>query len=208
METRPPLADMADLAAEFGALLVVDDAHGIGVLGARGGGVVEQQGLDGALVPVLVGTLGKAFGCSGAFIAGSEEIIEHIVNEARSYIYTTAMPPALATAARTALRLVREEGWRRDKLRAHIEQVRAEAHERGIDLGESQTPIQPLLIGASQAALDLSRALSTEGFLVTAIRPPTVPDGTARLRITLSAEHQPDQVTGLLEAIRLCQRSR
>lgn len=203
-----PLPGVALAADRFGATLVVDDAHGIGVRGPGGRGSVAAAGLDSSRVPVLVGTLGKAFGCSGAFVAGSRSLVEHLVNEARTYIYTTAMPPALAEAGRTALRLVASESWRRERLGENIDRLRAGAADRGIPLLESATAIQPLVVGDAERALALSRDLRAAGFLVVAIRPPTVPAGSARLRITLSAAHQASQVDGLLDALDRCLHSR
>jgi len=196
-----PLNRMAELCSDQRAWLVIDDAHGIGVCGPGGRGSVAAAGLDQRQVPVLTGTLGKAFGCFGAFIAGSAQLIEHLVNEARSYIYTTAMPPALAAAARAALKRVIEDGWRRDHLSNLIGHFREGARRRGLDLMASDSPIQPLLIGASQAALNVAASLQRQGFLVVAMRPPTVRSGTARLRITLNAAHQEAQLDALLDAV-------
>jgi len=196
-----PLQEMASLCREHQAWLVVDDAHGIGVCGPGGRGSVAAAGLNGLDVPVLTGTLGKAFGCFGAFIAGSEKLIDHLVNEARSYIYTTAMPPALAASARTALRRVIEDEWRREQLQGLIRHFRQGAASRGLVLMDSDSPIQPMIIGESQAAMDLAAHLQRVGFLVVAMRPPTVREGTSRLRITLTAAHQATQLDALLDAI-------
>jgi 8-amino-7-oxononanoate synthase len=196
-----PLKAMSALCLEHQAWLVVDDAHGIGVCGPGGRGSVAAAGLDPSEAPVLTGTLGKAFGCFGAFIAGSENLVDHLVNEARSYIYTTAMPPALAAAARAALRRVIEDDWRREKLNRLIRRFRQGATSRGLALMASDSPIQPMIIGDSQAALDLAARLQEQGFLVVAMRPPTVRKGTSRLRITLTAAHQVDQLDALLDAI-------
>jgi 8-amino-7-oxononanoate synthase len=196
-----PLATMAMLCEDHRAWLVVDDAHGIGVCGPGGRGSVAAAGLDGQQVPILTGTLGKAFGCFGAFIAGSETLVNHLVNEARSYIYTTAMPPALAAAARAALRRVIEDDWRREHLHTLIRHFKQGAASRDLALMDSDSPIQPMIIGDSRATLDLAADLQRQGFLVVAIRPPTVPVGTARLRITLSTTHQPAQLNALLDAI-------
>jgi len=196
-----PLRRMAGLCRDHGAWLAIDDAHGIGVCGPGGRGSVAAAGLDEHQVPVLTGTLGKAFGCFGAFIAGSENLIDHLVNQARSYIYTTAMPPALASAARAALRRVKEDEWRRDHLRALIGHFREGASRRGLELMVSDSPIQPMLIGDSEAALNVAASLERQGFLVVAMRPPTVRSGTARLRITLSAAHKTTQLDALLDAV-------
>jgi len=154
-------------------------------------------------VPILTGTLGKAFGCFGAFVAGSEKLINHLVNEARSYIYTTAMPPALAAAARAALRRVIEDEWRREHLQLLIRHFRQGARNRGLVLMDSDSPIQPMIIGDSRATLELAAALREQGYLVVAMRPPTVPKGTSRLRITLTAAHQAAQLDALLDAIKV-----
>ena len=202
--------DLADLPAlcakarEKGAWVMVDDAHGFGPLGANGGGIVEHFGLGVDDVPVLIGTLGKACGTSGAFVAGSEELIEALVQFARPYIYTTSQPPALACATLKSLELLRRESWRREHLAALIRQFREGAQQIGLELMDSPTPIQPIVIGDSAQALRLSRMLRERGLLVTAIRPPTVPAGSARLRVTLSAAHSQAQVQLLLNALAEC----
>ena len=196
-----PLPALAAAARAHDAWLVVDDAHGIGVVGADGGGCCEHFGLDAQAVPVLIGTFGKALGSFGAFVAGDEDVIELLIQRARSYIYTTALPPAVAAATRRALRIVREEAWRREALQARIAQFREGAARRGLAVMPSTTPIQPLVLGGERAALAASGRLAEAGYRVTAIRPPTVPAGTARLRITLSAAHTPQQVEGLLVAL-------
>lgn len=202
--------DLADLPAlaraarARDAWLMVDDAHGLGTLGANGGGIVEHFGLGVEEVPVLIGTLGKACGTAGAFVAGSEELIEALVQFARPYIYTTSQPPALACATLKSLELLRRERWRREHLEALIRQFRRGAEQIGLDLMDSPTAIQPILIGDSARALQLSRMLRERGLLVTAIRPPTVPAGSARLRVTLSAAHSEAQVQLLLNALAEC----
>jgi len=198
------LPALADVARARGAWLMVDDAHGLGTLGAQGGGIVEHFGLGVDDVPVLIGTLGKACGTSGAFVAGSEELIEALVQFARPYIYTTSQPPALACATLKSLELLRREGWRREHLAALIRQFREGAQQIGLELMDSPTPIQPIVIGDSAQALRLSRMLRERGLLVTAIRPPTVPAGSARLRVTLSAAHSEAQVQLLLNALAEC----
>jgi len=196
-----PLPDLARVASAANAWLMVDDAHGLGVVGPTGRGVVEHFGLGMAEVPVLMGTLGKAFGTFGAFVAGNHDLIEFLIQRARAYIYTTALPPAVAEATRASLHLVREESWRRDKLQILIGRFRRGAGQLGLNLMDSQTPIQPILIGSNEEAMRASQRLLEAGFLVVAIRPPTVPVGTARLRITLSAIHEESQIDGLLEAL-------
>lgn len=198
------LQALAKVARERGAWLMVDDAHGLGTLGAKGGGLVEHCGLGVEDVPVLIGTLGKACGTSGAFVAGSEELIEALVQFARPYIYTTSQPPALACATLKALDLLRREHWRREHLAALIRQFRTGAEQIGLTLMDSHTAIQPILIGDAGRALALSHLLRERGLLVTAIRPPTVPAGSARLRVTLSAAHSEAQVQLLLNALAEC----
>ena len=198
------LPELASRAREKGAWLMVDDAHGFGTLGRKGGGVAEHFGLNLEELPVLVGTLGKAFGTAGAFVAGSEDLIECLVQFARPYIYTTSQPPALACATLKSLELLRRETWRREHLTALIRQFREGAQQIGLQLMDSPTPIQPIVIGDSAQALRLSRMLRERGLLVTAIRPPTVPAGSARLRVTLSAAHSEAQVQLLLNALAEC----
>ena len=196
-----PLPRLAAVAADHNALLAIDDAHGIGVLGSHGGGLCEHYGLDHHAVPVLIGTFGKAFGTFGAFVAGDEVVIDYLLQHARTYLFTTAPPAALAEATRAALRLVREEGWRRERLAALIAHFRAGAARLGLDLLPSTTPIQPLRIGDSARTAAIGAALFERGILVGAIRPPTVPEGGARLRITLSADHREAEVDQLLAAL-------
>jgi 8-amino-7-oxononanoate synthase len=196
-----PLPVLAKLAQESGAWLLVDDAHGLGVLGPKGGGVLEHFGLGQADVPVLVGTLGKAFGTFGAFVAGSDALIELLIQKARTYIYTTALPPAVAEATRASLKLARAETWRRDKLKILTERFRRGAAQIGLELMPSASPIQPILIGDSRKAAALSEDLLNAGFLIGAIRPPTVPQGSARLRVTLSAAHEEAEVDRLLDTL-------
>lgn len=196
-----PLGQLAGVAARHAAWFMVDDAHGLGVTGPGGRGSVALAGLDMTQVPVLVGTLGKAFGTFGAFVAGSDDLIETLIQEARTYIYTTAPPPAVATATRAALRLVREEGWRREQLQSLIKRFRRGARQLGLELCESGTPIQPLMVGTADGAVRLSRLLREQGILITAIRPPTVPENASRLRVTFSAAHSEQQVDRLLETL-------
>lgn len=196
-----PLAALAAVARRQDAWLMVDDAHGLGVLGAEGKGSLAHFGLGAAQVPILVGTLGKAFGTFGAFVAGEEALIETLIQQARTYIYTTAPPPAVATATLASLQLAQTESWRREKLSCLITRFRDGAKQRGFRLMDSPTPIQPLLVGDSETAVKLSEALLARGILVTAIRPPTVPAGSARLRITLTAAHSEAQVERLLETL-------
>ncbi len=196
-----PLPALAEAAMPNGAWMMVDDAHGIGVLGHSGGGCLQHFGLGLDEVPILMGTLGKAIGSFGAFVAGDEALIETLINKARPYIYTTAMPPAVAEATRASLHLVQSEGWRREKLHTLIARFRDGATQLGLKLMDSITPIQPLVVGSAIEALRVSEALLDKGILISAIRPPTVPEGTARLRITLSAAHSEEQVDRLLAAL-------
>jgi len=196
-----PLREMAVLARQHDAALMVDDAHGFGVLGKQGAGSVKAAGLGFEEVPIYMATLGKALGVAGAFVAGSDDLIETLIQRARSYVYTTAMPAALAEATRTSLRIMAEEQWRRDHLRTLVNRFRAGAQALGLQLVDSPTPIQPLILGDAQTALDWSEALLAQDILVTAIRPPTVPQGAARLRVTLSALHQAEHVDRLLDAL-------
>ncbi|UXY53523.1 8-amino-7-oxononanoate synthase [Pseudomonas tohonis] len=199
--------DLADLPAlcakarEQGAWVMVDDAHGFGPLGATGGGIVEHFGLGLEDVPVLVGTLGKAFGTAGAFVAGSGELIETLIQFARPYIYTTSQPPAVACATLKSLELLQKESWRREHLNRLIRRFREGAAEIGLSLMDSPTPIQPILVGDSARALRLAALLRERGILVGAIRPPTVPAGSARLRVTFSASHSEAQLELLLQAL-------
>ena len=196
-----PLPPLAQACAQQNAWLMVDDAHGFGVLGASGAGTCEHFGLTQQEVPILMGTLGKALGSFGAFVAGSETLIETLVNFARPYIYTTAMPPSVAAATRASLRLLQTEAWRRSHLQQLIAQFRAGAQALGLQLMDSFSPVQPLLVGSEAKALAIAEALAQRGILIIAIRPPTVPVGSSRLRITLSAAHTEAQVEQLLAAL-------
>jgi 8-amino-7-oxononanoate synthase len=196
-----PLAELTRLASKHGMRLLADDAHGIGVLGKNGRGSFEHLGVP--LVPpaILMGTLGKALGVFGAFVAGEAALIETLIQRARTFIYTTALPPAVAEAVRASLRMVRAEGWRREHLRALVAKFRAGAQQLGLAVTSSSTPIQPLILGEARTAVEMSRHLRERGILVPAIRPPTVPEGAARLRISFSAAHTAAQVDRLLETL-------
>lgn len=196
-----PIDTLAEMTAQHDALLMVDDAHGFGVLGPNGAGVVEQYGLCQQAVPIFMATLGKSLGCFGAFVAGSEALIETLLQEARTYIYTTALPPAVAAATRESLRLVEGEPWRRQHLRDLVQRLRAGLDSLGLATLPSTTPIQPVIVGAADDALALSEVLFAKGFYVPAIRPPTVPAGSSRLRITLSAAHAQQDIDNLLGAL-------
>jgi 8-amino-7-oxononanoate synthase len=208
-----PLDSLARSSRAHGAWLVVDDAHGLGVLGANGGGCVEHFGLGTDDVPVLVGTLGKAFGSFGAFVAGSSDLIELLMQKARSYIYTTALPQPVAAATRKALEIAQRESWRRERVLALTARFRAAATQMGVPLAAIDgspdasplTPIQPVVVGSAEATLSAQKELLSAGFCVVAIRPPTVPQGSSRLRVTLSAAHSESQVDSLVEALsRVC----
>jgi len=195
------LNSLAELGQQNNALLMVDDAHGFGVLGKTGAGLVEQCQLTQQQVPLLVGTLGKAFGTSGAFVAGSEAMIETLIQKARTYIYTTALPPAIAAATRTSLQRVRQDAWRRDKLNSLVVRFQAGAKQLGLSLMPSVSAIQPIVLGSSDKVIQASEYLFQQGLWVSAIRPPTVPQGSARLRITFSALHKERHIDQLLSAL-------
>lgn len=195
------LDDLVTITRRHGAWLMVDDAHGFGVTGQGGCGTVDPARYGTGEVPVLMATLGKAVGTSGAFVAGEEDLIEFLIQRARNYIYTTALPAAVAAATLESLKIVTAEGWRRTHLTDLIGRFRAGMQAAGFALPPSTTPIQPVIVGAAETALALSRTLEERGFLITAIRPPTVPAGTARLRITLTAGHDADDVDRLVAAL-------
>ncbi|RIZ67174.1 MAG: 8-amino-7-oxononanoate synthase [Methylococcales bacterium] len=196
-----PLPALSKVAQDHNTGLMVDDAHGLGVLGAKGGGLLDYYGLKQADVPILMGTLGKGFGTFGAFVAGSEDLIEILIQKARTYIYTTALPAAVAEATRTSLKLVITEDWRRDKLKTLTERFSVGARQLGLQLMNSTSAIQPIVIGENQQVIEISQALLQAGFLVSAIRPPTVPQGSARLRVTFSTLHEETHVDSLLDAL-------
>ncbi|MBI3561015.1 MAG: 8-amino-7-oxononanoate synthase [Gammaproteobacteria bacterium] len=192
------LSALARVCTQHQAWLMIDDAHGLGVVGQTGRGVVEVCQLSHQQVPILVGTLGKAFGTFGAFVAGSEVLIETLIQRARSYIYTTALPPAVAEATRTSLRLVIQESWRREKLQTNIALFRRIAIAAELPLLPSNTPIQPIVLGDVARVMAVSAALRERGILLSAIRPPTVPEGSARLRVTLCAHHESEHIERLV----------
>ena len=196
-----PLRELAILAKQHDTLLMVDDAHGFGVLGQTGGGLTEELNLTQNDVPILMGTFGKAFGTFGAFIAGSETLIETLIQFSRTYIYTTALPPSIAEATRASLKIVITETWRREKLQTLISQFKTGAAQLNLPLMPSDSPIQPLFVGDSFRATKMSEQLLEAGFLVSAIRPPTVPKNKARLRITLSALHEAEDISRLIETL-------
>lgn len=196
-----PLAELAALCGRENATLMIDDAHGLGVLGPHGAGSPDEAGLSQDDAPVLMATLGKALGCMGAFVAGSHALIDGLTQFARTFVYTTAMPPTLAVAATTAVRIARSEDWRREKLQTSIARFRAGAAQLGLPLMDSRSAIQPIMLGDVARTAIASQALDAAGLLVTAIRPPTVPQGKARLRVTLSTAHTEADVDRLLDAL-------
>ena len=203
-----PLRDLAMLSRSQEATLLVDDAHGAGVIGPEGRGSVAVSNLSSSDVPLLLVPMGKAFGGQGALLFGSDALLGHVAETARPYVYSTAPPPAMAAAMRASLRLIRGEPWRRAKLASLMMRFRRTALRAGVALGESYTPIQPVLLGDNARALAVSAQLCESGYLVAAIRPPTVPEGQARLRVTLSVLHAEAQVDGLVDALaRACAAS-
>ena len=192
---------LIQVAREHSAWIMIDDAHGLGVYGENGCGLVDPRRYSTGDIPVLVGTLGKAFGTAGAFVAGEASLIELLVHKARNYVFSTALPSAVAVATLRSLEIAIDEEWRRDRLRALIQQFREGLQNIGLAVGSSHSPIQPLVVGAPETAVQFSAALEQRGILISAIRPPTVPEGTSRLRITLTAAHTPGDVDRLLDAL-------
>ncbi|MCD8546985.1 MAG: 8-amino-7-oxononanoate synthase [Aeromonadaceae bacterium] len=198
---QAPLSELVALSEASGNWLMIDDAHGLGVLGAAGRGTLAAQGIEPERVQILMGTFGKALGCAGAFVAGSRQLVDYLANFAREYVYSTHLPPAQAEAVSAAIHWVQGADAQRARLQEHIHLLRDGAARLGLTLGDSQTAIQPLLVGQSEAALALAERLRARGLWVTAIRPPTVPAGQARLRLTLTAAHSPDDIQRLLSAL-------
>ena len=196
-----PLRELALVAREQRATLYIDDAHGIGVLGVAGRGSIDAAGLAARDVPLRLVTFGKALGNAGAAVVGDADLIGHLAETARPYIYTTALPPAQVAATREAVRIAHAGDDLRARLNANIDRLKAGARLRGLALMPSDTPIQPLAVGSDTHALAMAAALEQQGHWVVAIRPPTVPEGSARLRITLSAAHEPAHIDGLLDAL-------
>ena len=193
--------EIINLSQINNAWVLVDDAHGFGVLGQRGSGVLEASNTSQDDVPLYMATLGKAVGVSGAFVAGSKLHMDYIRQRARTWMYTTASPPALAVSTRVAISLIQEESWRRERLISLIAEFRTGAIQLGLKLLDSSTAIQAVIIGSNNKALEISENIFKKGILVTAIRPPTVPNNTARLRITLSALHESADIRQLLGAL-------
>jgi 8-amino-7-oxononanoate synthase len=199
-----PLSELADLARQYDALLIVDEAHATGVLGPLGRGLTEvalahRSGDDDDLIKV--GTLSKALGAQGGFVCGSRRLIHWLVNRARPYIFSTALAPPLAAAARQAVALVRREPERREYLLKLAATLRSRLEEAGFPPTGSRCQIVPIVVGDAQAALELSAGLQKAGILAPAIRPPSVPDGAARLRISLTSGHSPEDIDQLVEAL-------
>lgn len=196
-----PLSDIIKLKKEYYAKLILDDAHGIGVLGTLGKGTIELFGIDVQEIDLLVGTFGKAFGGFGAFVAGNDELIEYLIQKCRTLIYTTALPPAIIQAMLASLEVLKKETWRREKLQELINHFRSKAKQLNLPLLDSNTSIQPIIIDCNEKLMRINHKLLDAGFWVGAIRPPTVPPNTARLRISLNVSHTIDQIDNLLEKI-------
>jgi len=201
-----PIRDLVSLCERHDAWLLIDDAHGFGVLGPQGEGTLAHLGIRSERV-LYMGTLGKAAGVSGAFVAGDEAVVDWLVQRARTYVFTTAMPPMLAAAIRASLEVFRAEPWRRERLRDHIALLRRRLRDLPWPLLESRTAIQPLVVGDNALVMRLMNQLWDRGFWVPAIRPPTVPEGSARLRISLSAAHTTEQVAALADALEAVART-
>lgn len=196
-----PLRALSLVARMQQALFYVDDAHGVGLRGPEGRGSVAEARMGVTDVPLQLVTLGKALGGYGAVVVGDEALIQHLAETARPYIFTTALPAAQAAATRVAVKQARRDHWRREKLQGLIDRFRTAAQRKGLQLMASESPIQPVLCGSDSTAMALSTALESAGYLIPAIRPPTVPEGKARLRVTLSALHSPQDVDALVEAM-------
>jgi 8-amino-7-oxononanoate synthase len=198
---RAPLKEIVDLARRYEAMIMVDEAHAFGVLGRHGSGLVEELSLEGQ-VDIQMGTLSKAAGCFGAYACGTRVLRDYLINKSRSFIYSTAMPPLLAEASRTALQIIREGSQLRRKLQENADYLRRELEVRGFDTMNSSTPIIPILVKDPLKAVAMSKLLLEQGIFVQAIRPPTVPMGTARLRLTVMATHTQEDLDHLLNALR------
>lgn len=198
--TEAPLHDLIKIAEQHQAALMIDDAHGFGLRDFSG----HKPSLPN--VDIYMATLGKAIGTFGAFVAGSELLINYLKSRARTFIFTTATPPLIAASTLAALDVIEQEPWRQSKLQQHIQRLRTALNEQGWDLLPSQSAIQPIIIGSAEDALALSQKLLEQGLLVSAIRPPTVPRGTSRLRITLSAAHSDEMIDQLIHALFLVRK--
>lgn len=197
---QAPLTEIAAITRQRQAWLMVDDAHGIGVVGPQGQGSIAQQGIANDC-QIHMATFGKALGVAGAMVAGSEDFVDYITNFSKPYIYTTAMPPAQAVAIKASIELLQQQTWRQQKLQENIAEFKRLAALAGVTLAPSNTAIQPVIIGANETTLELAQWLREQGFYCTAIRPPTVPAGSARLRITLCSGHQQAELQSLVAAL-------
>lgn len=198
------LPELSSLCKKTDSWLMVDDAHGFGTLGKTGRGCLQHFDLSSENVPIYMATLGKAIGTAGAFIAGSEELIETLIQQARTYVYTTAMPAAIAEATRSSLKIIRSDNEQLHKLNSNIAYFKKCCQQNDLNIETSLTAIQPLLIGEDEKTIKISQQLFEQGLLVTAIRPPTVAKGTSRLRITLSAEHHKNHIEQLITTLKKC----
>lgn len=196
-----PLPDLVDLAKNFGATLLVDDAHGTGVMGQTGRGTAEHFNIHPRAL-FHMGTLSKALGASGGFIAGPKDLIDHLINTSRPFIFSTAPPPAMAAAALAALHLMEAEPDRRARLWVNRNHLHKGLLALGFHLTPTESPILPILLNDPEQAMRMSQAMLREGFFIPAIRPPTVPKGTSRLRITVTADHTTAQIDSCLSALR------
>ncbi len=196
-----PLPELVTLAEEFEATLLIDDAHGTGVFGATGGGTLEHFGIEEASHILHMGTLSKAVGTSGGFITGNKNFISYLINTSRSFIYSTAPPPAITAAARTAIQLIQQEPERRTKLWNNRNHMYHGLQAMGCRMPPTQSPILPIIVNDPELAVDMSRQLREKGLYIPAIRPPTVPKGTSRLRVTVTAEHSQEHIDSALQII-------
>ena len=201
-----PLPDLAALAAQYGAVLYVDDAHGTGVMGPTGRGTIEHFGLE-AQIPFHMGTLGKALGSSGAYVVGPHDMIDYLINTSRPFIFTTAPPPGTAAAAAAALTVIQNEPERRARLWANRQHLFDGLQRLGFRMTPTVSPVLPLLIGDAATALAFAEQLLAHGVFAPAIRPPTVPDETSRIRVTVTSEHRPEQIDEALHAFALAGRA-
>ena len=195
-----PLGDLAKLARAHGALLMLDDAHGFGVLGEDGKGTAQEKGVAGG-VDIYMGTLGKAIGGMGGFVGGSRALIDYLISTARALLYSTALPPSICAAATQALKIVRSEPWRRQRLRWLSETLRRDLEERGLDIGGSTSHIVPVMAGSGHSASELARRLQGKGYLTRAIRFPTVPRGFERIRLSLRSDFTEESLRGFAEVL-------
>jgi 8-amino-7-oxononanoate synthase len=198
-----PLADLANLAERYGAMLMIDEAHSGGVFGEGGAGLVSALGLNDR-VHVRMGTFSKAYGCYGAYVAGSRSLIDWLINRARSLIYTTGLPPRLVRVVQQAVKRAREEQWRRDALHGHADWFRGALSNLGMDIGNSASQIVPWLIGSDAETMAIADRLRESGIAAVAIRPPTVPEGTARIRFSLMATHERADLERVVAVLAAC----